>query len=69
MLRIAIVVGLLIATSASAQQSYDRLECKGILRQDQDGSLSFRVPPEGLCEINRSQEGKVLAVCKPGRFG
>jgi hypothetical protein len=55
----------LVATSASAEQ---RQECKGILRQDQNG-LSIQIPPpEGLCEINRSQETKVLATCRPGRF-
>src|SRR6516165_12246484 len=55
----------LVATSASAEQ---RQECKGILRQDQNG-LSIQIPPpEGMCEINRSQETKVLATCRPGRF-
>jgi hypothetical protein len=66
---IAIVVGLLaVATSASAEHSYGRQECKGILRQDRDGRISFQVPPEGLCEINPSQESKVLATCTPGQF-
>jgi len=32
------------------------------------GGLSFQLPPEGVCEINRSQEAKVLAMCTPGRF-
>src|SRR5271157_5849105 len=59
---------LAVATSASAQHSFGRQECKGILRQDRDGSLSFQVPPEGLCEINPSQESKVLATCTPGQF-
>ena len=54
----------LVATSASADE---RQECKGILRQDQNGLL-IQIPPEGLCEINRSQEAKVLATCRPGRF-
>jgi len=66
MVRMAIFIGLLVATSARAEQPW-RQECKGILRQDQ-GGLSFQIPPEGLCEINRSQEAKVLAMCTPGRF-
>jgi hypothetical protein len=69
MKRIALVlVALVIATSASAQHSHGRQECKGILQQAWDGNLFFQVPPEGLCEINPSQEGKVLATCTPGRF-
>jgi hypothetical protein len=66
MLRIAIFIGLLLTTSASAEQPW-RQECKGILRQDK-GGLSFQVPPERLCEINRSQEPKVRATCTPGQF-
>jgi hypothetical protein len=66
MKRIAlVVVALLGATGASAQ--IVRQECKGILHQDQNG-LSFQLSPEGLCEINPSQERKVLATCTPGRF-
>jgi hypothetical protein len=69
MKRIAlVVVALVVATSASAQHSYGRQERKGILRQDRNGSLFFQVPPEGVCEINPSQKGKVLATCTPGRF-
>jgi hypothetical protein len=64
--RIALaVIALLVAMGASAQAV--RQECKGILHRDQNG-LSFRVPPEGLCEIDPSQAGKVLATCTPGRF-
>jgi hypothetical protein len=69
MKRIALlVVALAVATSASAQSSDGRQECKGILRQDRSGGLFFQVPPEGLCEIKPSQKGKVLATCTPGRF-
>jgi hypothetical protein len=69
MKRIALVtVALVVATSASAQHSYGRQECKGVLLQDPDGNLSIQVPPEGLCEISPSQQSKVLATCTPGRF-
>ncbi len=63
-----LLIALVVATSATAQQSYGRQECKGILRQDRDGSLFFQFRPEGLCEINPSQKRKVLATCTPGRF-
>jgi hypothetical protein len=57
MRRIAVVmVALVVATSASAQHSYGRQECKGTLLQDPDGSLSIQVPPEGLCEISPSRQ-------------
>jgi hypothetical protein len=62
-----VIVALVVATNASAQHS-NRQECKGILRQARDGGLFFEIPPEGLCEINPSQEAKVLATCRPGRF-
>ena len=39
MVRMAIFIGLLVATSARAEQPW-RQECKGILRQDQGGSHS-----------------------------
>jgi hypothetical protein len=64
--RIAIAVALLLVTDVASAQVV-RQECKGILHQDRHG-LSFQIPPEGLCEINPSQRGKVLAVCAPGRF-
>jgi hypothetical protein len=49
MKRIALVaVALVIATSASAQHSYGRQECKGILRRDRDGSLFFQVAGRAL---------------------
>ena len=60
-----VVAALVVATSASAQ---GRQECKGTLRLGRDGGLFFLSPPEGSCEINSSQEGKVLATCTPGRF-
>ena len=31
-------------------------------------SPAHQIPPGVLCEINRSQEAKVLATCRPGRF-
>jgi hypothetical protein len=61
---IAIMMALLVATGARAQI----VKCEGILRQNQEGGLFFQVPPEGLCEINPSQQGKVLATCTPGQF-
>lgn len=45
-----------------------RQECKGILKTNHDGDLSFDVPPEGVCEINKSETAKVLAQCTPGHF-
>ena len=72
-MRLSIVVLLLLATCmhASAQRAW-RQECKGILEADQDGGegsrLFIKVPPEGLCEINSSEVGKVVAWCAPGHF-
>jgi hypothetical protein len=65
-------VVLLFAASASAKRCpgpetyYAR--CKGILQQYEDGTLGLPVPPEGVCEINKSQAAKVLATCTPGQF-
>jgi hypothetical protein len=71
-----VIAVLLLATmvvGASAQKSW-RQECKGILKVDNqkastEGSRFFiEVPPEGVCEINGSENGKVIAVCTPGHF-
>lgn len=46
----------------------EKQECKGILKVNQDGDLRFDVPPEGICVINKTETGKVLAQCTAGKF-
>jgi hypothetical protein len=58
---------LLGISPAMAADEHWQQECKGIL-QAEDGGLTINVPPEGLCEINSSEIGKVLASCTPGHF-
>jgi hypothetical protein len=39
-------------------------QCAGLLRADLDGRIYFEVPPEGICEIAKSERVKVLARCR-----
>jgi hypothetical protein len=69
MRRLSIVVLLLLVTSMHANaQSTSRQECKGMLQSREDGKLFIAVPPEGVCEINSSEVGKVVALCATGHF-
>jgi hypothetical protein len=42
-------------------------ECKGILK-NRDGNLFFDIPPEGICQINKSDTSRVLERCTVGQF-
>lgn len=50
------------------QAAVERQECKGILKSNHDGDLWFEFLPEGICQINKSENAKVLAQCTPGHF-
>jgi hypothetical protein len=53
---------------ATEHENSSKQECNGILITNHDGDLSFDIPPEGVCEINKSETGKVPAQCTPGHF-
>jgi hypothetical protein len=58
------------AISAFQVRAQTEQECSGILHKDRDG-LRFgggKGEGEGICVINKSEEGKVLATCSPGRY-
>lgn len=55
-------------TTQPAVPAAEKQECKGILKTNHDGALWFEFRPEGICEINKSETGKVLAQCTPGHF-
>jgi hypothetical protein len=61
----AAAVGLIVANMPCRAQA-ETETCSGILQQ-QDGDLSISLPPEGICSIDKSENRKVLSVCKVGR--
>lgn len=61
-----LVVVAFVATAHAGSQS----KCSGVLHKDQDG-LHFggaRGEGEGICVIRKSDQDKILAVCRVGRY-
>ena len=69
-----ILAGVLTVLTAIAAGAYGQpvrqewqpahQQCAGLLRADLDGRIYFEVPPEGICEIAKSERAKVLARCR-----
>jgi hypothetical protein len=69
LLALALVVVCAAPASAAPLPADDMKAgtCEGILHRNQNG-LWFEFRPEGMCEINKSEEKKVLAVCSAGHY-
>jgi hypothetical protein len=62
-----VTAALLVVLAAPASAAPKAGTCEGILHRNQNG-LWFEFRPEGVCEINKSEEKKVLAVCSAGHY-